>query len=133
MSDNAIGLFTVGYNVTTGLAGAPNLALHLAVNTPKETVNGTAQITQATNPPLDMHASVWGDFTYMTVMPNSSSILVTATGAPAHSPIHGPVFSPTLHLRMVLADDWQSGTASFRYTTDGMNWETIQDCKVTKI
>ena len=56
-----VGLFPLGYRIGTSMPGAQSLALNLLVFTPDETVNGTAAITQATNPPLDVHSDVWGD------------------------------------------------------------------------
>ena len=78
-STENVGLFPVSYRIGTGAPGAQSLALHLLVSTPDTKVNGTAAITQATNPPLDVHSDVWGEYTYLTVMsPGVSKILVTA-------------------------------------------------------
>jgi hypothetical protein len=131
------GLFIVSYNITTGLAGAPNFEVHLTVSTPTKEVNGMGHITQATNPPLEIISKISGDFTYMTVMPNSTHILVTAQGYPniqwpPNAGI-GPVILPNSKLRMILEDNWQSGTASFSYVDSQGNWIDITNAKVEAI
>jgi len=127
------GLFIVAYNIGTSLPGAPHLNLHLAVNTVDEAVTGQGQVTQAVNPPVDVRTNVQGDFTYMTVMPNNTHILVTLTGTqaiqwPSTGGI-GPVLPPNFSLRMVLASDWKSGTANYKYQV-GNTWHEVKDVPV---
>jgi hypothetical protein len=64
-SDPAVGLFVVAYDIATGLAGAPRLVLHLAVDSPAQTIGGQGRGTQAVDPPLHIDVQVAGDFTYM--------------------------------------------------------------------
>jgi hypothetical protein len=110
--------------------------LHLLVYTPGKTVTGAGLLTQAINPPLEEAVSVHGDFTYMTVMPKNTHILVTATGVPLVKwPPHGgigPVLQPVLHLRMVLENDWKSGTANFSYFANG-HWHEVEGATVKMI
>lgn len=128
------GLFIVTYDIGTGQAGALNCHLGLAVNTVDKTVNGAGRITQAVNPPLDVRTNLQGSFTYMTVMPKQTHILVVATGTPA---IHwnpsagtGPALPTNFELRMVLDADWKSGTAYYKYLgTDGA-WHEVSDVPV---
>src|ERR1700683_3379890 len=109
MANRSTGLFSVKYDITTGLAGAPVLHLTLAVDTVHKTVAGCGCVTQATNPPLDVHSVVNGDFTYMTVMPKITHILLVAEG---HAPERciTPVTVPNLSVRAVLDESWDSGT-----------------------
>jgi hypothetical protein len=130
------GLFIVSYLVGNELPGAPHLHLHLAVNTVDKMISGQSQVTQATNPPLDVRSNIHGDFTYMTVMGPETSILVAATGVPtlqwpAAGGI-GPVLPPNLSLRMVLKDGWTSGTANFRYQV-GNTWHEFNNVPVKAI
>jgi len=125
MSENTrIGLFPVGYVIGTGMAGAPTLRLALLVDTPEQKVVGTASITQAVNPPLQFHADVWGEYTYMAVMPPvNTRILVTLQGNEG-GPGSNSIITFGLHL--VLEHDWQSGVASYRYFSDGV-WHDVEN------
>lgn len=116
------GLFLVNYCIGENRLGGVSFNVVLTVNTPLETVQGSGSITQAVNPPLDVTTQLNGSFTYMTVMPNNSKILVTAVGyPPIHMPPHsgvGPVIPSNVQLQMVLDDNWQSGTANYKYRSD---------------
>src|SRR3954466_10372904 len=109
VSADSIGLFPVAYEIGTEQPGAPRIVAQLAVNTPAKTVSGEVTITQAVNPPVNFHVQVRGDFTYMTVMPDNTRILVVLSQVPT------PVLNtPAADLRLVLESDWQSGTAHTR-------------------
>lgn len=129
-----VGLFIASYEIGTGLPGAPSFAVHLTVSTPAEHVTGQGRITQAVSPPVDVSTALDGDFTYMTVMPDTSSILVTLTGHPiVNWPPGGgigPVILPNVQLRMVLTDDWSSGTANYKYLADDGTWRTVSNVPV---
>jgi len=129
------GLFLAQYSIYIPNAmGAPLFNLFLTVNTPSGTVTGGGNITQTTNPPLNLGTKLDGNFTYMTVMPKQTSILVTATGVPAvnWSPNAGigPVLLPNVELRMVLDGNWQSGTANYKYLNSCGEWNSINNAKV---
>jgi hypothetical protein len=128
------GLFIVTYNIGTGLEGALNFHLGLAINTVDKAVNGAGRITQAVNPPLDVRTHLRGTFTYMTVMPKQTHILVVATGTPAidwpPSAGIGPVLPTNVELRMVLNADWKSGTAYYRYQGSDGVWHEVSDVPV---
>lgn len=126
-----VGLFPANFRITAGspeqpIVGGVNLMLSLMVYTPNKTVTGFAKITQTTNPPLDEASKVSGEYTYMTVMPNTSHILVTASGYPNinWNPNWGvgPQLQPNFELRMVLESDWQSGRASFKFRDASGKW-----------
>lgn len=122
MSDTAqtdIGLFPVSYLIGTGKDGAQRLTLNLLVAPPRSAVTGDAHITQATNPPLDVHSHVHGDYTYLTVMPPSEGrILITAQG---HG---GNTINFKLHL--VLSQDWKQGVANYSYL-NGSAWVEVEN------
>jgi hypothetical protein len=124
------GLFIGSWEIGTMLPGAPLLTIHLALAAPSGTVTGLGQITQAINPPLDITSRLDGDYTYLTVMPDASHILVTVTGYPVlNMPPGGgigPVVAPNLNLRMVLDSDWQRGTATFSYLGPDGTWQRIE-------
>ncbi|WP_347905371.1 DUF1842 domain-containing protein [Pseudomonas purpurea] len=125
MSDSnqhAVGLFPLCYRIGTSAAGAQNLALNLLVFTPEQTVSGTAAITQATNPPLDVHSDVWGEYTYLTVMkPGVSKILITAQGNQGGSGSNSVV---NFKLHMVVGSDWKEGVANYEYF-NGQRWVKV--------
>lgn len=131
------GLFIVSYEVGGTMPGAPLFKINLSVYTPDETVSGMGQITQAVNPPLDIGTRLHGQYTYMCVMPQSCHILVTATGYP---PIQwpqgggiGPVIPANVDLRMVLTDDWKTGTANYKYLDASGTWHEIKDAPVKQV
>jgi hypothetical protein len=119
VSQQNVGLFPVSYRISTGLPGAPSLVLNLLVSAPQEQVNGNATITQAVNPPLDLHSDVWGEYTYLTVMsPGVSKILITAQGN------HGGPGSNSIvnfKIRLVVGTDWREGVANYEYY-NGSQW-----------
>ena len=136
MGETMTGLFPVCYQIGGNMPGAPTFKVHLMVYTPDKRVTGFGEITQATNPPLEVATKILGSYTYMTVMPDNTHILVTATGyPPIQWPPHGgigPVIPPNVELRMVLSDDWSKGTAQYRYYANG-SWHEITDAPVEKI
>ena len=118
------GLFPVSYIITTGAPGAQNLQLNLLVNSSGETVTGTAHVTQATNPPLDLHSDVRGQFTYLTIMPPSEGrILITAQGS-AGAPHSSAAVNFKIHL--VLEHDWKKGVANYSYF-NGQQWVDVEN------
>lgn len=131
---SSVGLFPITWNIGTGLLGAPSLNLACTVDTPHQVVQGIGHITQPVNPPVNVATAVSGTFTYMTVMPDETHILVVATGVPVVAwPPHGgvgPVLPPNFHLRMVLARDWSSGTAYYRYQNAEGAWIEVNDAPV---
>jgi Domain of unknown function (DUF1842)/Domain of unknown function (DUF1843) len=128
MSENLrTGLFPVGYVIGSGMPGAPTLHLALLVDTPSSSIVGTATITQAINPPLDFHVDAWGRFSYMALMPPSNTrILVTLEGNQG-GPRSNSAISFKLYL--VLNNDWQTGTASYSYFSNGV-WHDIASVPV---
>ena len=97
------GMFLLPLIAGTGKMGAISINFNLGVSTPNRKVGGVARAFQSTNPPLDVHFDVNGDFTYMTVMPQNTHILVVLEG---NNEFKG---------RIVLESNWQSGTGSFSF------------------
>jgi hypothetical protein len=132
--EKKVGLFPACYVIGDVKPGAKLFKVSLLVNAPGKTVSGYGTVTQAINPPLRVETKLNGDFTYMTVMPKNVHILVVATGYPGiHWPPHGgivPVIPANVHLRMVLSEDWKSGTASYQYLDARGNWQSIEDAPV---
>ncbi|WP_137940227.1 DUF1842 domain-containing protein [Chitinivorax sp. B] len=115
------GLFPVSYIIGTGLAGAKTLVLNLLVYPPQNTVRGTAAIEQAVNPPLQVHSDIWGNYTYLTVVPpQNSRILITAEGNHGGPRANSPV---NFKLHLVLEHDWKSGVANYSYMDNGIWYE----------
>lgn len=136
-TDTKTGLFLATFDIGKAQPGAPLLRLNLSVYAPGETLNGVAHLTQATKPPLDQASDVKGQYTYMCVMPKQCHILVTAQGYPIikwpqHAGI-GPVILPNFELRMVLSEDWKSGTANYKYLDSNQKWHEVKDAPVTLV
>ncbi|MGL5814149.1 DUF1842 domain-containing protein [Aeromonas sp.] len=136
-TDTKTGLFLATFDIGKAIPGAPLLRLNLSVYTPGETLSGVAHLTQATNPPLDQASDVKGQYTYMCVMPKQCHVLVTAQGYPIikwpqHAGI-GPVILPNFELRMVLSEDWKSGTANYKYQDNQQKWHEVKDAPVTLV
>ena len=129
-----IGLFLAVYDIGENQPGAPLFAVRLTVHPPTKTVMGAGQITQTTNPPLDIGTRLEGRYTAMTVMPKSTHILLTATGYPFISaPPIGPVLFPNVQLHMVLAENWQSGTANYEYLDAQGRWRSVEHAPVKAV
>lgn len=130
--ENSTGLFPVSYEIGTGALGAPLFTVHFLVNTPQRTVTGMGQITQATNPPLDISTKLDGWYLTELILGAPYNV-VNATGYPmiVWPPIAGPgpVLQPNVHLRMLLSGDWQSGTATYTYI-DERGSHTVTDVPV---
>lgn len=92
-----------------GPPGAATLRLDLAVNWPKHTVSGTAEVSQATNPPLRQEFSVQGDWFYMATMES------TSLGVNFATPATDLLGAPHLSGRMVLDAEWQAGQVIYSY------------------
>ncbi|MBI6853767.1 DUF1842 domain-containing protein [Pseudomonas cichorii] len=123
-SANFVGLFPLHYTIGTSASGAQTLDLHLLVSAPGETVTGTAAVTQAINPPLDLHSDVWGQFTYLTVQsPGISKILITAQG---NTGGRGSNSIINFKLHLVVGTDWKEGVASYQYF-DGSRWIDVSN------
>jgi len=119
-----VGLFPLSYRIGTSAPGAQSLTLNLLVFTPEQTVSGTAFVTQATNPPLELQSDVWGEYTYMTVMsPAVSKILITAQGNHGGPGSNSPV---NFKLQLVVGSDWKEGVANYQYL-DGQRWITVNN------
>jgi hypothetical protein len=138
MSQEKTGLFPANYTIGTPMPEGPLFSLHLLVFTPEKEVRGGGSISQGLLPPSAVNTWLTGDYTYLTVMPNNSRILVVATGFPVkHQPSQpghiGPVFDPNLHLRMVLESDWKSGIANFQFFDSDGNWRSVENAPVKMI
>lgn len=121
------GLFPVAYRVTNGMLGATTLTMHLVVDAPTGTVHGAGRITNTDSPPVDEPTRVEGDFTYMTVMPNDTRILLVLDGSGPLGTIT-PLIGPNLRFRAVLSGDWKTGTANYSYNVDSKpDWISEND------
>lgn len=123
----ATGLFHTRLNVSTGLLGAPVLTLDLVVDTPRKRVSGLARVFQSTNPPQNFKAQVWGDYSELKLgNKGEAHIVLNLAGSPS-----GPLsqIAQTFHLHGILAGDWASGTASYRYAINGQ-WQEVAHAHV---
>jgi hypothetical protein len=127
---NGAGLFLASWRIGRAMPGGVQFFLAATVDTVRKVVHGVCRDIQAIHPPSGFDSEVSGDYSFLTVMPDRSRILLVANGA--HNfvlppPAIGTVHQPNLQLRAVLSSDWQSGTAYLRYSLDGTSWEELQD------
>ncbi|OHX18428.1 hypothetical protein BI343_09035 [Chromobacterium amazonense] len=112
--------------ITTGAAGAQTLKLTLLVNTVADTVVGFAKITQvvATQNPSATAYDVWGQYTYLTVMPPSDGrILITAQGNHGGPHANSPI---GFKIALLLDRTWAEGVANYSYD-DGQTWINVEN------
>lgn len=107
----AVGTFLVNYESVNVLAGGYALRLGLVVDVVNKQAGGISEVTQATNPPLDVKLPVHGTVTDMTVMPKNTHHLVVLESSNKLLGRHEEV-------RLVTSDDWQTGTANVTLFTD---------------
>ncbi|MDY6855849.1 MAG: DUF1842 domain-containing protein [Thermodesulfobacteriota bacterium] len=131
-SETKVGLFIVSYEIGGNIPGAPLFEVNFSVYTPAKTLAGIGQITQTTHPPLDIGTNLHGQYKYMRVFPKIGYIIINATGYPI---INWPVYrsvdpfviSSNSELRMVITEDWKSGTANYKYIDSKGIWQEITD------
>ncbi len=104
----AVGAFHAKWVIGNLMPGAPLLHVDAVVVTPAHSVGGVAELTQAINPPLDVHFQISGP--YIDVNDRNTTHFVLLSTPP--SPLVG---APYLLLAMALDADWKTGTASYRY------------------
>ena len=124
------GLFIVSYNVSTGMAGAPNLQLDLHVNTTNQQVGGGGSVTQATYPPHPVTAQMGGSYKEYSDV-NGPNYVVSLDG---YTPvvINGDT-RPIIEAGLILEGGWESGTGSFSFRRGvGGPMTHITGAKVTK-
>lgn len=123
-ASDEVGLFIACFEVgNVGMPGAPVMRFQGAFNAPAKTVNGSANITQATNPPLDVHSNVHGNWYYMAVMgkkPDEQAVRIDFVGYPPFSWPSGagigPVIPPNVQGTIVLDNGWAAGTGTANYS-----------------
>jgi hypothetical protein len=133
------GLFLLKLQSETHLEGAPLLGLTLTVYTPKKTVTGYAEVTQALAQPVVCQSHVHGDLTYETVMsPGKSAVRIDLSGHlavnwPAIDGI-GPVLPENFKATLVLSTDYTEGAVVYEYLTDLATgtWNCIEQ-KIKKV
>jgi hypothetical protein len=116
-------------------AGAVSIILSLGVDTVNKSISGSGKLTQPVSPPLNITLKCDGEYSYMTVMPQNTHILVLLTGYPMINwPQHGgvgPVIQPNCYIRMVINDDWKTGVVNVKYFNPNTGtWEELDNLPV---
>jgi hypothetical protein len=129
------GLFIGSWEIGNhGMPGAPVLTVDLMFYAPMSTVTGHGRLSQALSPPLEVDSRCTGNYTYMTVMPQKTHILITLTGYPVIKwPAGGgiaPIIETNMEVRMVLEADWHTGTATYSYRSPDGEWHQIESVPV---
>jgi hypothetical protein len=115
-----VGLFYLPLR-SEGPPGAPINTLNLTVYTPKSTVTGHSEVSQAVNPPLNVSSHVTGNLIYATVMGPGSKIRLDLTGWPeivwpAGAGV-GPVIPENYSAIVLLEPDYSGGEIIYQYRT----------------
>lgn len=113
------GVFNVSYEITNHLLGG--VSLHVDLHVAGKQVTGFGRVFQATSKPVNVLSKLSGEWSYMCTM-SSCNILVVLDGVGLNG-------EENTKVRMSLADNWQSGAASFQYLFNG-EWH---DCEIAKV
>jgi hypothetical protein len=131
------GLFPLSYLISDENPGGPVFKVELIVYTPKERVVGFGSITQPLAGLQTIDTEMKGNYTFMKVSTDSSYIIIAVHGYP---PVMGPSISlgnniqlPNCDLRMIVSDDWKSGTANYKYLDSEGIWHDIKDIPVNLV
>jgi len=127
--ENQDTVFPVKYIISNNLPGGVSFNVNLFVDVYHKKVSGSGRIFQATNPPLNIPTALHGDYSYMATM-QSTNILVVAEGVNPLIPIIPG--TPNAKLRMVLDENWRTGTAYYSYLQDGQ-WIKVGPQKVEAV
>jgi hypothetical protein len=96
--------FSLPLAIGTGVNGAQRFELHLGEIIPSQKVSGVGFISQPANSSMALQTELSGDFSFMTVAPHDTHILVVLDDKNG------------VKVRMVLNDDWSKGVANYSYT-----------------
>ncbi|SPE37280.1 conserved hypothetical protein [Candidatus Sulfopaludibacter sp. SbA3] len=124
MSANAtIGTYLAQWRIGSGAPGAPTLDLKTVVSAPTHHMQGAGDITQAVNPPVNVHTLVTGTFSQM-----GQAVVISLTGIPQ---LGTGIENFQCHL--YLANGWnQEGVASYRFMNNG-TWHQVENVKATPL
>jgi hypothetical protein len=124
MSANAtIGSYLAQWRVGSGAPGAPALDLKTVVSAPTHHIQGAGDITQAVNPPVNVHTIVTGSFSNL-----GTAVAISLTGVPHHG---AGIENFQCHLH--LANGWNhEGVASYRFFNNG-TWHEVDNVKATPV
>ena len=124
------GLFQVSYLINGDLFGGTSFSVSLLVYTPTKTVSGMGHVSQAVNPPFSLTSQLQGEFSYLCTM-ESCHIMADLNGFCLPTLlVHGvPQATQNTKLRMLLNEDWKSGTANFKFLRDN-KWVEVENAKV---
>jgi hypothetical protein len=112
-----IGTFLAEFRIGSGALGAPALDLKTVVSAPAHHVQGAGDITQAVNPPVNVHTIVAGNFSTM-----GQAVVIALTGVP-----HQGAGIENFQGHLYLPNGWnQEGIASYRYMDNGI-WHEVDN------
>lgn len=135
-AENKQGLFRASYYITQKIGGQEKLGcatlrLDLIINGPEKSVNGISNLYQASNPPVNVISHLNGDWSYISHN-NQTNTLIVVDGFDLCDIQFGgnPMAHKNVSLRLVMSEDWLSGTASFNYLYEG-EWYEVEYANVS--
>ncbi|MFB6456404.1 DUF1842 domain-containing protein [Chitinophaga sp. Hz27] len=125
------GLFVVQFQIGKEVPGAPELHLSLTVNTVTHQVRGLGNVSQTTNPTLQLPTYVKGNYFISPLLPPAEyPITVQLTGWPAETnPLSTIVLYPNTEIFMHVNESWTAGVCSYKYELNG-RWHPVPDVPV---
>jgi hypothetical protein len=111
--------------------------IDLSAKIPDDNLDGKANITITTTPPIKIESQLKADYKYVSIMHEGRHVLITAKGYPVgtnedNTQLNKPA-DPVFHLRMIMSDNWKSGIANFDYKNSQGEWIKITDATVQRI
>lgn len=124
MSANlTIGSYLAHWKIGSGAPGATTLDLKTVVSAPTHQLQGAGDLTQAVNPPVNVHTLVTGNYSQM-----GTAVVISLTGIPNQG---SGIQNFQGHL--YLANGWnQDGMASYRFMNNG-TWHDVENAKATPL
>ena len=127
MSNSIPNVFLLNLEIGDDLIGSITRTLDLGVSPINETVDGRSVVFQAINPVLHVQSIVTGTYNYLCTN-TSCHIMITLTGYIDN----GSSCLKNFEARILLEDDWKSGTANYSFLNDG-KWTKVSNQKVKAV
>jgi hypothetical protein len=127
-------LFMITFLIGGDKPGMPVFRANFSVYIPGEALTGVGNIIQSSIPPTNIPTNLDGQFTYMSVMPNCYHIVITAIGKAIikwpHGEGIGQAIPTNVDLKMVISEDWKTGTANYKYMNNAGKWSEVSNAPV---
>ena len=134
-ADIETGIFRVSYLATQKTdgktqLGSATLRVDIILNGHDKTLNGFAQIQQASNASVNVISHLSGEWSYLTNISDYHALLVLDGFDLSNLHYGGQVMeNRNVSLRLAITQDWLGGSASFNYLYEG-EWYEVEFAEV---